>query len=199
MMKEKILCCLLAVMLIISCTACGSGTDTTSQMDADSSETSSAEEETSVEEEPVEDEGPSDEDLVLAVENIKEAEDLINSMAATQLDHWSKYSNIMKWYFDDEEYMNAVGDSATIKRAEQLHEDRTDASEKLSEAKELMGTSGTGDYYDSVKSYYLLVKDYLSLVSTFPEGYSKLTFSSTVSDFNTDCQSAYNELEFYMD
>ena len=65
-------------------------------------------------------------------------------------------------------------------------------------AKELIANAGEGDLQKAVKDYYLEVNSYYNLVTTFPQGYSKLTYSQALADCKADCQSAYSEVEFYL-
>lgn len=133
--------------------------------------------------------GPTDEDLKEAVELIKFAHDDIVSISTILLDEWSLYS----WFEDyfDEEYNGSDEDLVMV------HEHRASAKDALSEAKAKMGTDGTGDYYNAVKEYYKTVKVFWDFVSTYPEGYSELTFSNTLTEYKTNCANAYAELGFY--
>ena len=179
---KKAITILLALVMVLSLVACGKGNNDSSN----SSEEQKAD--TSV--------GPTNDDLAKASKLIKEAQDNIVSIAADQLDGWTTYADIMEAYFVDEKYQN--NDIGTLKtRSERIHRSRGEANTALSQAKELLGTNGTGDYYDAVKEYYKAVSVFYNLVSEFPEGYSKLTFSNAVKDSKAKCDDTYSELSFY--
>ena len=138
----------------------------------------------------------SKEDIKEAVDKITSAKESIQSCASYQLDGWTTYSDILNYYFDDSAYKDA--DEIQIKeRAKNAHDARVSATSDMEEAKALLGTNGEGDYYEAAKDYYVAVDKFLSLVSTFPEGYSKLTFSQAVKDAISDCETAYGELSLY--
>ena len=100
------------------------------------------------------------------------------------------------YYFVDSKYQEA--DVPSIKlRAMKIHELRVSAKKAMDEAKALMGTNGTSDYYVAVKEYYKNISAFWNLISEFPEGYSKFTYSNTASNYKENCQSAYAELAFY--
>ena len=102
----------------------------------------------------------------------------------------------MNCYFDKTEY-EELNSGSLKERAKNIHDFRDYAKDVMDEAKTLLGTESTGDFYDAAKNYYLAVNDYYSLISDFPSGYSQLTYSSAISDSKTECQSAFNELTFY--
>ncbi len=189
-MKKKVLCCLLAAVMAGCCVACGNSSTVTETVTEESTEVSEATEEMVAD---------NTEDLTEAATLIYESQILVQAMAATQLQHWSTSSSSMVDYFVDEEYDSSKAVMGIYEVAKEIHEYRTKANDRMADAKDLIGTNGSGDLYDAVKEYYLLVNNYLSLVSTYPEGYSKLTFSNTVSDYNTECSEAYNNLSFYME
>ena len=176
---KKTISLILALSIYLVLCACGSGSEgsNTSQMPEKTEATS--------------------EELAQAAELIKSAEDSIVTAAAHQLDGWTKYASIMTYYFVDSEWEGASGESSIYNRAKTIHNLRTDAQAKLDEAKALIGTNGTTDYYNAVKAYYKTVNVFWNLISEFPEGYSKLTYSSTVSDHKASCADAYAELDFY--
>lgn len=177
---KKVLSLILALVLCLSLCACGgdSGSEAT-----DFTQSAGKSEATS-------------EELAQAAQLIKEAEEDVVAAANYQIENWSTSSSIMTYYFVESEYSNAPsGDLHTI--AWSIHRRRTSAQEKLDKAKSLIGTNGTSDYYNAVKEYYKTVSVFWNLISEFPEGYSKITFSSTVSDYKTNCANAYSELSFY--
>lgn len=135
------------------------------------------------------------EDLSKVVELLQSAEDDISATAALQLEGWSKYADIVNYYFDDEAYTQA-SEVSIKKRAESAHNYRMSAKDTMEQAKELLGNKGEGDYYNAVKDYYKAVNKFLTLVSTFPEGYSKLTYANAVAEYKADIQEAYGEVEF---
>ena len=140
--------------------------------------------------------GASDEDIKKAVEKITSAKESIQSCASYQLDGWTTYSNILNYYFDDSAY-EEPSETSIKNRAKNAHDARTSATTNMEEAKALLGTNGEGDYYEAAKDYYIAVNKFLSLVSTFPTGYSQLTYSQAVKDAISDCETAYGELSFY--
>ena len=146
---------------------------------------------------------PSVENLTKATELIKDAEDLIIKAASQQLSGWINDAEVMRAYFVDDmydslsHYTEDYGLPEYPNRAESIHEFRADAQEKLESAKELIGKNGSEDYYNAVKEYYKTVNNFLTLISEFPDGYSKFTYSNTVTDHKSDCADAYSELEFY--
>lgn len=186
---KKIIALMLALATVLGMVGCGN-----SAKEQESTAQESTAQEPTVQESTAQE--PTDEELRQAVEYIKEAEENIVSAAAEQLDGWTTYSSIMNYYFDDTDYMNAK-ESSIQSRANRIHNYRTAARKAMEQAKNLLGNSGSGDYYNAVKEYYKAVNKFLTLISTFPEGYSQLTFSSTVSDYKSDCQSAYEEVLFY--
>ena len=176
---KKVLALIFALVLVLSLVACGGGNnDSSGEQKADTSA------------------GPTNDDLAKASGLIKDAQDEIVSMAAEQLDGWTTYSNIMASYFVDSKYQDLI-ESTLKKRAERIHISRGKADTALSEAKTLLGSNGTGDYYNAVKEYYKAVSVFYNLVSEFPEGYSQLTFSNAVKDNKAKCDDAYSELSFY--
>ena len=173
---KRIISLLLVIVMCLSLIACGGGTEKAPEATAAPEATN--------------------EELTQAVDLLKKAEDSIITAASHQLDGWTKYASIMEYYFVDSKYQEA-NESSIAKRAKKIHELRVSAKEAMDEAKALMGTNGTSDYYAAVKEYYKTVSVFWNLISEFPEGYSKLTYSTTASDYKANCQSAYAELEFY--
>jgi hypothetical protein len=138
----------------------------------------------------------SEEDIKSAVKKIHTACEFISDCASYQIDHWSTNSELMNWYFSDTAYKDANSTDSKM-AAKRAYESRVSARENLTEAKVLLGTNGEGEYYNAAKNYYISVDKYLTLVSTFPEGYSLLTYSDAVKDAKDDCSSAYSEVSFY--
>lgn len=139
---------------------------------------------------------PTDEDLNNAAGNLYLAEVAIDSAASLLLENWTTTGSVMNCYFDESAYEEL--NSGSLKdRAQSVHDFRSYAKDVMDDAKTLLGTEGTGDFYDAAKNYYLAVNDYYSLISAYPSGYSKLTYSSAISEKKGECQSAFNELTFY--
>ncbi len=164
---KKIFCLFLLLVMVISICACSSD-DSTS--------------------------GVTDEELGEVVTHIAAAEEAIVTISTLQITNWSTYENIMSYYFTNSANYNRA---PYVETAKKIHEKKTLAISEMEKAKELMGTSSTGEYFDAVKEYYKTVETFLKLVSEFPEGYSKLTFSQAIADYKEKCQTAYSEVEFY--
>ncbi len=141
--------------------------------------------------------GATDEELKYAANRLWIVESDVTYIASQQLDGWTTYSDIMEYYFTSKTY---DGDVISIKtRSMLIHDKRKSARECLKEAKDIITKGGEGDFYNSVKEYYFAVDKYLTLVSKFPEGYSKITYSTTTSNYKAECQSAYSRLSLYLD
>lgn len=144
--------------------------------------------------------GPTDSELKQALSYIKEAEDYIIKTSTVQIGNWdAKYSSFMVPLFDDQSYETKAKENpdTITQRLTDAYNYRQSAQENLDSAKNILGTSGDGEFYEAVKEYYKVVNKFMSLVSTFPEGYSELTFSSTVADYKSECQSAYEDASFF--
>ena len=182
MMKRIVI---LVIVCIVMLAGCGSddnvNTSSTNQTENDKKEESA---------------GVSDEAVKAAVEKIDVAKNAVKNCASYQLEGWSKYSDVTNYYFDDNAYQDA-SESGIKARATKAHDERMSANRNMDEAKELLGTNGDSEYYKAAKNYYLAVDKFLSLVSTFPAGYSKLTFSQAVKDAIDDVETAYGEVSFY--
>ena len=138
----------------------------------------------------------SDEDLKTVVGDLILAETATDTLASLLIENWTTYSNLLLYYYDQEAYeaSNMYEEGSDYGTA---HELRGYADEVMNEAKGLLGTEGSSDFYEAAKTYYLAVNDYLALLSEFPDGYSKLTYSNAISDCRSACQSAYSEVTFY--
>ncbi|MBQ9558198.1 MAG: hypothetical protein IJU94_06305 [Clostridia bacterium] len=147
--------------------------------------------------------GVSNDDLINAVNLIKSAEDCVVNVSTVQLDNWSTASYSTSLYFEDSAYLEEFGPSGpsdyffypTIT----AYTNRATAKSNLDKAKKILGSSGVGDFYEATKSYYKEVSSFFALVSTFPEGYSLLTFSNAVKDYKSRCSSAYEDARFYIE
>ncbi len=139
--------------------------------------------------------GPSDADLKKAVDLLKTAQDDIVAAAATQQNNWNVNASwVMKVYFVDEAYEE---ESFHTDTQTSVYNKRKSARRNVESAKELLGTNGSGDFYNAVKEYYKCVNKFLTLISEFPEGYSKITFTQAIKDYTSDCKDAYEESQFY--
>ncbi len=78
-----------------------------------------------------------------------------------------------------------------------IYNARNRARSDMEIAKKYLGNKGTSEYYMAVKKYYMAVNKFLSLVSSFPSGYSQSSFTNAISQYKSDCESAYQEVKFY--
>lgn len=179
---KKAIALIIACLLLLSICACSSGKQNSSETKQNTSNSA-----------PV---APSDEDLKKAIDLLKQAENDIITTSSIQINGWSKYSDITGYYFNDDG-PNQASERSIKQRAQEAADYRASARQNLEKAKTLLGSSGTGDFYLAVKEYYKSVSKFFSLISTFPEGYSLLTFSNTVASYKSECQSAYEEAAFY--
>ena len=179
---KKIIALIFAIAIILSLCACGATNSPSSTPEPAA---------------PTEKTGPTDEDLAKAADLIGHAQVDIDNAASNQLDGWTTYSSIMEYYFIDSKWQDASGEFQIYNRAKSIHFYRDSAERELAQAKELLGTNGTGDYYTAVKEYYKAVSVYYNLISEFPEGYSKITFSAAVKDNKAKCDEAFSEVSFY--
>lgn len=155
---------------------------------------------------------PTDEEIKAALDEsaayIKEAHDLCVSTANVLLDHWTaKYTIVFQPFFLKEDYEECVEmrngrfPDDYDRDLDKVWSDRDKIDSLLSSAMEIMRTiktnENTENYYQAVKEYYKNIDVFHVFISTWPEGYSELTYSSTLADYKSDCQSAYAELEFY--
>ena len=143
--------------------------------------------------------GPSDAELKKALEYIKQAEDYIIRTASIQCQRNDFSSWILDQYFVDSAFEKAKSEgkiNSTDDRQE-AYNCRKNARENLEKAKNILGTNGTGDFYNAVKEYYKQVNAFYKLVSTFPEGYSSFTYRNKVSDYKENCANAYEDASFY--
>lgn len=158
---------------------------------------------------------PTDEEIKASLDEsaayIKEAHDLCVSTATLLLDHWSaKYAIIFRPFFLKDDYEENIAErngkkpfelSDYEKDLDKVWSDRDKIDSLLSSAMDIMRTiktnENTENYYQAVKEYYKNIDVFHVFISTWPEGYSEFTYSSTLADYKSDCQSAYAELEFY--
>lgn len=68
--------------------------------------------------------------------------------------------------------------------------------EVLKNIKLIKADDDTEDYYDAVKEYYKAVNTLVSFATTFPEGYSKLTYAQAIKDYYKDIDEAKSEVDF---
>lgn len=136
------------------------------------------------------------EDLADIFAELNVAEEYANSISSILLQKWTTDS-YFAYFFDEIEFRMS---SKFSKKADyvNVHDYRGKANDALDKVKECLGTNGTGESYTSAKNYYLAVKEYLALVSEYPEGYSLLTYSSAISDCQDECRTCRTDLEFYV-
>ena len=142
-------------------------------------------------------------DLIEAVNLIKSAEDCVVDVSSVQIDNWSTVSYSASLYFEDSAYLEKFGSDGPSEAdyfypTKEAYTNRAAAKSNLEKAEKLLGTSGDGDPYEAAKTYYEEVSSFLSLVSSFPKGYSLTTFSNAVNDHKSTCASAYEEVGSYI-
>ena len=144
---------------------------------------------------------PKQGDLKKAVSLIKEAEEIAVSMGNTQLSNWTtSLLGVMRGMFTDSGYEveRPKGWSNKVERGmDECHQGRKDAKNKLESARNIIAIGGSGDEYQAVKEYYSQVSALLTFVSTYPEGYSEHTFTTTLAEYKKDCQTAYSKTQLY--
>ena len=180
-MKQTIAFLLLLTMLLSLC-ACGNKPDVQINSDITTSETTVP--------------TLTENELKEATQYIKKSEEAILQAASYQVSNWTTIAEVMYYYFDDNEYTTDKWyyHRNTIRTITQL---RVQAREDMAKAKEILLKKGSGDYYTSVKEYYTTVNTFLNLISEFPTGYSKVTFSQAISQHQSNCSAAYSNVEFY--
>ena len=141
--------------------------------------------------------------IYTAIYQVHSAEEKIVSVSTLQIGEWyADGSSLMLKYFDDLffiEHYDSKSSYSFDKKAKEMYDYRVSAKEKLDKAKEIIRSiDNKDDLYDAVKDYYKVVNKFYALVSTFPEGYSKLTFMQAVADCKAECQDAYAEVDFNM-
>lgn len=138
-----------------------------------------------------------------ALSLIKDAEECIISASSGQISDWSTASYITSLNFLDDVYESEYRENPERIRehysnSTSVYNNRKSARQKLKYAKETLGTTGSGDFYEAVKNYYKTVSSFFTLISEYPEGYSLLTFSSAVMDYKSRCSNAYEDARFYV-
>lgn len=135
--------------------------------------------------------GPTVRDLYVATNKIQGAYFCINLVSEKQLEKWSGAVNKNLIALFDAHYRSQHSSG------EYCYKKRSDAIADLRGAKELLGTGGSGAYYEAVKEYYMQVSAYLNLVSTNPVGYSQTTYGQAVNTCKQKCLDAYETVMFY--
>ena len=175
---KKITCLLLTFVLLLSVCSCNNSTKQNETTVPEATVTEATEQE-----------------LKEAAVFIKAAETLAANIASIQINGWSTNSQIMQYYFSDLDYTNASLSSVHKEHIRKIQTFRSDARKAMQEAKKMMGESGTSEQYQAVKKYYQEVNILLNFVSEFPSGYSKITFSQSVSQYKSNCTTAYLSIE----
>ena len=121
--------------------------------------------------------GISDEDLAEAVEQLEIAERNLNNAASELANNWSTYGDTFEKNIENSRVRNFTTN--------------------LDKAKELLGSNGSGDYYNAVKKYYAAVKAYHSFLCEDPIGYTGLTYTMAISEHKSKCAEARSDLSFY--
>ena len=144
---------------------------------------------------------PKQGDLKKAVSLIKEAEEIAVTMGNIEISHWdADWALMMNGLFTDsgyERFMDSGYKDSIKKDVEKCYQGRRNAKTKLEEARKIIAIGGSGDEYQAVKEYYSEVSALVTFVSTFPQGYSEHTFTTTLAEYKKDCQTAYSKTQLY--
>jgi len=138
---------------------------------------------------------------------IDEANELCNALTKLVYTYWGY--NGYEAFFDHDIFLEKdkkfntkkdyksgsfYGDANTCYQyRDKIEKTMEDAHTRL---KELTVSDNVQKYYDSVKKLYLNVDTYYSFASSFPEGYSKITYSQTFSNHQSEYDSLISELKF---
>lgn len=138
---------------------------------------------------------------------IEEANDYCNSLSKLVFTYWD-YNGYEAFFdrdiFDEKDtkyntsknYTSGTfyGDAkASYQYRDKITEKMEDAHAKL---KDLEVSDKLKDYYELVKKLYLNVDAFYSFASSFPEGYSQVTYSQTFSKHQSEYDSLVSELKF---
>ncbi len=138
--------------------------------------------------------------LKITAAKIKVTQECCASMSALISNGWSD-GYWFEYYFDKESLEAHLEDYSTHQYDDQIatHTLRETAKASFDLAKTDLEKSGNGKFYDKTKAYYIEVLTFYNLVSDFPTGYNKETYSDAVAESLQACSSAYDALVFYLD
>lgn len=143
------------------------------------------------------------ESVISTYDNLKDvfsslstAEQYADRVAALILRNWTTDYYLIYLYDESNFKMSGFVDEEDFSN---VHKYRGLVEDALSEAKAEINSNGNGNLHEAVKEYYLALNNYLTLLSEYPTGYSKLTYSTAISDCQNDCRSARSNAEFYID
>lgn len=135
-----------------------------------------------------------DDELKDIASELFDAEEDADCVAALLVGNWTTDSYFV--YFYDKSRFNNSG-FEDEKEFSDVHKYRDNVEFVLGEAKDKLKTESNSDFYIAVKDYYLVLADYLDLLSEYPTGYSKLTYSSSITECQNECRTKRTEVEFY--
>lgn len=108
---------------------------------------------------------------------------------------WLGVSLNLPYLYSDTNYDGGNNDES-VEAGTSCYEFRKAAKEKMEAAKNAL-KGGSGDYCNAVQEYYLAANAYLSFVSNFPEGYSKITWAQKWTELRQACDEAAGKIELY--
>lgn len=135
--------------------------------------------------------------------NLRNAHGYYDKASSILLENWSAAANYLGYFYDEIEYQKSkeyLSSYLTSKCDEKYKYQKAGLeilNETLSILKEISPTENTKAYYDALKAYYTALKEYKNLITVWPEGYSKLTYSQAITDAKSIAERAYIELDFY--
>ena len=135
-----------------------------------------------------------DDDLKDIASAIVDAEEDADRIAALLVRNWTTDSYFV-YFYDKSRFSNSSFEDE--EDFADVHKYRGEVEKVLDTAKEQLGMNGTGDFYAAVKDYYLALNNYLALLSEYPTGYSKLTYSAAISECQNECRTTRTEVDFY--
>ena len=183
---KKILAMILALVMCLSLCACGS---------EESNNNIETTQET-ISEEQIK------ERLDSIAKDLRDANEYFNRISSILLENWSSYHYFTYFYDqakyekDRDEQTDLVQDACDEKfKYQKMAQEKLEAA--LAALREISPTENTDDYYKALKAYYTELKTYESLVTNWPQGHSKLTYSQAITDAKSATERACDELEFY--
>ena len=129
----------------------------------------------------------------VAISNIDKAMEYISDCFDNEIGSWDYF---LSYCFYDSEPEKWAGRHGAEDKGRECINYRTNARNCLATAKTTI-QGGSGDIFTAVQKYYLAVSECLHFVSTYPQGYSKLTWTSAWASLKTKVSSAAVEVEFY--
>ncbi len=186
---KKIVAIILTMVMLLSLTACKDNQSATPNYNnsvQNNNTTSIVTDSTSL----------SSDDLKDIVSILVNAEEYTDRMAALLVRNWTTDSYFV-YFYDKYRFKNSSFEDD--EDFADVHKYREKVESTLSEAKNQLETDGTSEFYNAVKDYYLSLNNYLKLLSEFPTGYSKLTYSTAISDCQNECRTNRTAVEFYIE